>query len=72
MVAEFKPICEIADEYERGLAALRKRREELQELLAHTAGYEQRRKILARITQLNAMIAGGQMDVYLMRKYGEG
>lgn len=71
-MAKFKPICEIADEYERGLAVMRRRRDELQELLAHTAGYEQRRKIQERITQLNAMIAGGQMDVYLMRKYGEG
>lgn len=68
-VSEFKPICEIADEYERNLAVLRRRRAELDVLLTRTAGYELRRKLIERMKQLDAMISGGQMDVYIMRKY---
>lgn len=66
---EFKTICEIADEYERNLAALRRRRAELDVTLAQTTGYELRRKLIGRMKQLDAMISSGQMDVYLMRKY---
>lgn len=66
---EFKTICEIADEYERNLAAMRQRRAELDVLLARTAGYELRRKLIERMKQLDSMIASGQIDVYLMRKY---
>ncbi len=66
---EFKTICEIADEYEHNLAAMRQRRAELDVLLARTAGYELRRKLIERMKQLDSMIASGQIDVYLMRKY---
>lgn len=66
---EFKTICEIADEYERNLAALRHRRTELETLLTQTTGYELRRKLIGRMKQLDAMISSGQMDVYLMHKY---
>ena len=66
---EFKTICEIADEYERNLVALRRRRAELDVTLAQTTGYELRRKLIGRMKQLDAMISSGQMDVYLMRKY---
>lgn len=68
-MSEFKTICEIAVEYEWNLAVIRQRRAELDALLARTAGYELRRKLTERMKQLDAMIAGGQMDVYLMRKY---
>lgn len=68
-MSEFKTICEIADEYERNLAAMRQRRAELDVLLTRTAGYELRRKLIERMKQLDAMIASGQIDVYLMRKY---
>ena len=60
---EFKTIREIADEYERNLAVMRQRRAELDVL---------RRKLIERMKQLDAMITGGQMDVYLMRKYSGG
>lgn len=66
---EFKTIREIADEYEHNLAVMRQRRAELDVLLARTAGYELRRKLIERMKQLDSMIASGQMDVYLMRKY---
>ena len=69
---EFKTIREIADEYEHNLAAMRQRRAELDVLLARTAGYELRRKLIERMKQLDSMIASGQMDVYLMRKYSGG
>ena len=49
---EFKTICEIADEYEHNLAAMRQRRAELDVLLARTAGYEMRRKLIERMKQL--------------------
>ena len=68
-VSEFKTICEIADEYERNLAALRRRRAELDVTLTQTTGYELRRKLIGRMKQLDAMISSGQMDVYLMHKY---
>lgn len=68
-MSEFKTICEIANEYERNLAVMRQRRAELDVLLTRTAGYELRRKLTERMKQLDAMIAGGQMDVYLMRKH---
>lgn len=66
---EFKTICEIADEYEHNLAAMRQRRAELDEQMQRTAGYELRRKLIERMKQLDAMIASGQIDVCLMRKY---
>lgn len=68
-MSEFKTICEIANEYERNLAVMRQRRAELDVLLTRTAGCELRRKLTERMKQLDAMITGGQMDVYLMRKY---
>lgn len=68
-MSEFKTICEIANEYERNLAVMRQRRAELDVLLARTAGYELRRKLIERMKQLDSMIVSGQMDVYLMRKY---
>lgn len=66
---EFKTIREIADQCERDLAPMRQRRAELDVLLARTAGYELRRKLIGRMKQLDSMIASGQIDVYLMRKY---
>ena len=68
-MSKFKTICEIANESERNLAVMRQRRAELDVLLTRTAGYELRRKLTERMKQLDAMIAGGQMDVCLMRKY---
>ena len=68
-MSEFKTIREIADEYECNLAVMRQRRVELDVLLTRTAGYELRRKLIERMKQLDAMIASGQIDVYLMRKY---
>lgn len=68
-MSEFKTICEIANEYEHNLAVMRQRRAELDVLLTRTAGYELRRKLTERMKQLDAMIASGQIDVYLMRKY---
>ena len=71
-MSKFKTICEIANEYERNLAVMRQRRVELDVLLTRTAGYELRRKLIERMKQLDAIITGGQMDVYLMRKYSGG
>ena len=71
-MSEFKTIREIADEYECNLAVMRQRRVELDVLLTRTAGYELRRTLIERMKQLDAIITGGQMDVYLMRKYSGG
>lgn len=71
-MSEFKTLREIAVEYEWNLAVIRQRRAELDVLLTRTAGYELRRKLIERMKQLDAIITGGQMDVYLMRKYSGG
>ncbi len=69
-VEKFKSLGEIADEYERDLAALRGRRDALCEELSHTAKAEHRRMLQGRIAVLERMIYSTSSALYLLRKYG--